>query len=240
MERSDSNFLLNYPISVESFDQKLAQEERELLTSRGICHPQMLRLESCSKLGKLQPLVPEVPKTVAKSFQDDVIIKYFRKLSLQNTDLLEGSWVDRIVWEGSKDVQKEKLIFNLQDDQMLFEILDTKEGRHLRAHAGAMVISHSAKTSTGEAGDLSSQTASIARFNISNDKYYSNRKLSQQQKSHTKKRSFHGIKVVHSLPAMRLQTMKPKLSKYEQYEHTHFFFLFILLSLDECIVYAAQ
>ena len=72
------------------------------------------------KLGKLHPLVPEVPKTVAKYFQDDVIIKYFRKLSLQNTDLLEGSWVDRIVWEGSKDVQKEKLIFNLQDDQMLF------------------------------------------------------------------------------------------------------------------------
>ena len=121
MERSDSNFLLNYPISVESFDQKLAQEERELLTSRGICHPQMLRLESCSKLGKLQPLVPEVPKTVAKSFQDDVIIKYFGKLSLQNTDLLEGSWVDRIVWEGSKDVQKEKLIFNLQDDQIFLK-----------------------------------------------------------------------------------------------------------------------
>lgn len=212
MERSDSNFLLNYPISVESFDQKLAQEEGELLTSRGICHPQMLRLESCSKLDKLQPIVPEVPKTVAISFQDDVIIKYFRKLSLQNTDLLEGSWVDRIVWEDSKDVQKEKLIFNLQDDQMLFEVLDTKEGRHLRAHAGAMVISRSAKTSTVEPGDLSSQTASIARFNISNDKYYSNRKLSQQQKSHTKKRSFHGIKVVHSLPAMRLQTMKPKLS----------------------------
>lgn len=210
MERSDSNFLLTYPISVESFDQKLAWEERELLTSRGICHPQMLRLESCSKLG-MSP-VPEVPKTMAKSFQDDVIIKYFRKLSLQNTDLLEGSWVDRIVWEDSKNVQKEKLIFNLQDDQMLFEVLDTKEGRHLRAHAGAMVITRSAKTSSGEPGDLSNQTASIARFNISNDKYYSNRKLSQQQKSHTKKRSFHGIKVVHSLPAMRLQTMKPKLS----------------------------
>ena len=75
------------------------------------------------------------------------------------------------------------------------------------------MISHSAKTSTGEAGDLSSQTASIARFNISNDKYYSNRKLSQQQKSHTKKRSFHGIKVMHFLPAMRLQTMKSKLNK---------------------------
>lgn len=212
MERSDSNFLLTYPISVEPFDLKLAWDERESLTSRGISHPQMLRLESCSKLGTQQYLVSDVPKTVAKTFEDDIIAKYFRKLSLQNTDLLEGSWVDRIVWEDSKNVQKEKLIFNLQDDQMLFEVLDTKEGRHLRTHAGAMVITRSAKATSGEPGDFSSQTASMARFNISNDKYYSNRKLSQQQKSHTKKRSFHGIKVVHSLPAMRLQTMKPKLS----------------------------
>lgn len=208
----DSNFLLTYPISVEPFDLKLAQDERESLTSRGISHPQMLRLESCSKLRMQQYLVSDVPKTVAKTFEDDIIAKYFRKLSLQNTDLLEGSWVDRIVWEDSKNVQKEKLIFNLQDDQMLFEVLDTKEGRHLRTHAGAMVITRSAKATSGEPGDFSNQTASMARFNISNDKYYSNRKLSQQQKSHTKKRSFHGIKIVHSLPAMRLQTMKPKLS----------------------------
>ncbi|KAH9321851.1 hypothetical protein KI387_016490, partial [Taxus chinensis] len=209
IERNHSNYLLGCPIFVESFDQKASVEDKNSPTSRRVWHPQMLRLELLSKLDKTQDLVAEAQKVGEATFGE--IIKKLKKVSLQNTDLLDGSWVDRIVWEDSKDVPIAKLIFNLQDDQMLFEIVDAKEGRHLRNHAAAMLISPTSKT--GEPGELANQAASIARFNISNDKYYSIRKTSQQQqKSHTKKRAFHGYKIVHSLPAMRLQTMKPKLS----------------------------
>ncbi|GLJ39919.1 hypothetical protein SUGI_0816240 [Cryptomeria japonica] len=51
-----------------------------------------------------------------------------KKLSLQNSDLFDGSWVDKIICEGSEDAPIAKLIFNLQDDQILFEIVDAKEG----------------------------------------------------------------------------------------------------------------
>eukprot|EP01018_Ginkgo_biloba_P005913 Gb_10677 [translate_table: standard] len=211
-ERKHTNNLLSYPISVEPFGQKSPVGKMNVLTSRRIHHPQMLRLESRSKTDRSHYLESDVPKNL-KGIYGDGIIKHLNKLSLQNTDLQEGSWIERILWEHSENVPRAKLILNLQDDQMLFEILDSKEGRHLRAHAAAMVITRSAKNSSGELGDLSGQAASsMARFNISNDRYYSNRKISQQQKSHTKKRVVHGIKVVHSLPAMRLQTMKPKLS----------------------------
>ncbi|GLJ36792.1 hypothetical protein SUGI_0742060 [Cryptomeria japonica] len=63
------------------------------------------------------------------------IIKKLKKNSLQNSDFLDGSWVDKIVWEGGEDDPIAKLIFNLQDDQMFFEIMDAKEGRHLQTHA---------------------------------------------------------------------------------------------------------
>ncbi|XP_057815094.2 transcription initiation factor TFIID subunit 1 [Cryptomeria japonica] len=209
IERSHSNYLLGYPIYVESFDQKSSVEDKRSTSSRRVWHPQMLRLELLSKMDKERDQRTEESKAGEATFGD--IIKKLKKLSLQNSDLLDGSWVDKIVWEGGEDAPIAKLIFNLQDDQMLFEIVDAKEGRHLRTHAAAMFISPSSKT--GETGELANQASSIARFNISNDKYYSIRKTSQQQqKSHTKKRAFHGIKIVHSLPAMRLQTMKPKLS----------------------------
>jgi transcription initiation factor TFIID subunit 1 len=57
------------------------------------------------------------------------------------------------------------------------------------------------------------------QFDISNDKFYSNRKMLQQAKSHTEKCSSMGIKVVHSFPAQKLQSMKPKLSEYEPPHH---------------------
>ncbi|CAA6659835.1 unnamed protein product [Spirodela intermedia] len=139
--------------------------------------------------------------------------KRFRKLTLQNKDFFEGNWLDQIIWDPSEYVPKPKLIFDLQDEQMLFEVLDQKDVEHLRSHAGAMIMNHLSKSSTGYSFDLSSQSgASIGRFNISNDKYYSNRKTSQQSKSHAKKRAVHGLKVLHSVPALKLQTMKPKLS----------------------------
>ncbi|CAI9286801.1 unnamed protein product [Lactuca saligna] len=50
------------------------------------------------------------------------------------------------------------------------------------------------------------------RFNIANVKFYSNRKSSQQLKSHSKKHTSHGVKFLHSIPALKLLTMKAKLS----------------------------
>ncbi|KAG8075144.1 hypothetical protein GUJ93_ZPchr0006g44848 [Zizania palustris] len=140
-------------------------------------------------------------------------LKHLNKLSLLNKELLEGSWLDNIVWDPSDDSPKHKLIFDLKDDRMLFEILDENNGDHLRSHARAMIVSQPMKTSSVENVDHNNQAITLSgRFNISNDKFYSNRKMSQQARSHTKKRASMGLKVVHSVPAQKLQTMKPKLS----------------------------
>ncbi|XP_048549873.1 transcription initiation factor TFIID subunit 1-like [Triticum urartu] len=143
-------------------------------------------------------------------------MKCLSNLSLLNKELLEGSWLDNVIWDPSEDTPKPKLILDLKDDQMLFEILDEKNGDHLRSHARAMIVSRPMKTATVENVGHNNQAITLdAQFNISNDKFYSNRKMSQQAKSHTKKRSSMGIKVVHSVPGQKLQTMKPKLSTNE-------------------------
>ncbi|XP_076909676.1 transcription initiation factor TFIID subunit 1-like [Bidens hawaiensis] len=169
-----------------------------------VYHPQLLRLES-----RL-----ETDEKNCKVESDT--IKRFDKLTLQNKDLLDGSWMERIVWDPQQSVSKPKLLLDLQDEQMLFEVLDNKDGEHLQLHAGAMITTRSAESAGG--GDLSELHGgrggqSGGRFNISNDKFYSSRKSSQQQlKSHSKKRTTHGVKVLHSIPALKLQTMKAKLS----------------------------
>ncbi|XP_062229396.1 transcription initiation factor TFIID subunit 1-like isoform X2 [Phragmites australis] len=143
-------------------------------------------------------------------------IRCLNNLCLLNRELSEGSWLDNIIWDPSVDAPKPKLILDLKDNLMLFEILDEKNVDHLRSHARAMIFSQSMKTSTSTVENFGNQAkTSSGRFNISNDKFYSNRKMSQQAKSHTKKRALMGIKVVHSAPAHKLQTMKPILSNKE-------------------------
>ncbi|TVU48820.1 hypothetical protein EJB05_00098 [Eragrostis curvula] len=138
------------------------------------------------------------------------------KLSLLNRELLEGAWLDTIIWDPSEDAPKAKLILDLRDDQMLFEILDENNVDHLCSHAHAMIVSQSTKTSTSTVENFDNQAKTLSgRFNISNDKFYSNSKMSQQAKSHTKKSVLTGIKVVHSAAAHKLQTMKPILSNKE-------------------------
>ncbi|KAG8094979.1 hypothetical protein GUJ93_ZPchr0012g21591, partial [Zizania palustris] len=140
-------------------------------------------------------------------------MQHLNKLSLLNKELLDGSWLHNIVWDPSEGASKPKLIFDLKDDHMLFEILDEKNGDHLRSHARAMIVSQPMKTSLVENVDHNNQAITLSgRFNISNDKFYSSRKMSQQARSHTKKHASMGLKVVHSVPAQKLQTMKPKLS----------------------------
>lgn len=174
-------------------------------------HPKIRRLDSRFEVDESTDA--KTPKVLDEICSNDTS-KRFRKLTLQNKEFFEGNWLDQVIWDPSNYVPKPKLIFDLQDEQMLFEVLDPKDVGHLRSHAGAMIMNHLSKSSTGYSFDLSSQSGgSIGRFNISNDKYYSNRKTSQQSKSHAKKRAVHGLKVLHSVPALKLQTMKPKLSK---------------------------
>lgn len=121
-----------------------------------------------------------------------------------------------------------QIIFDLNDQQMVFEISDTKEGHAACLHAAAVVLTPQGKEGASDGGEgIISASVSFTRFNISNDKYYTNKKTHQQQKSHAKKRAIHGIKVMHSLPAAKLQSMKPKLSKW----------VFFLLTSPHSLIY---
>ncbi|CAK9163157.1 unnamed protein product [Ilex paraguariensis] len=210
-EKDHSSFLHSCPVSLESFGSRIFSEATDPISSKSIYHPQLLRLES--RLG-MDNHHSDVRKDGATEeiLRSDAI-RRFNYLALQNRDVLEGSWLNNIIWEPRHSISKPKLILDLQDEQMLFEILDNKEYKHLRPHAGAMIISRSTKSSGGDSLELHCPGGpSGGRFNIANDKFYSNRKSSQQLKSHSKKRTSHGLKVLHSIPALKLQTMKPKLS----------------------------
>ncbi|KAK9162481.1 hypothetical protein Syun_003383 [Stephania yunnanensis] len=209
-EKDHRMFLHSHPVVLESFGSRNFSDQSNYPISEK-AHPQLLRLESRVQLDHLNILG-------GKENDDEHIRtldakRSFRKLSSQNMSMLDGSWLEKIIWESNETILSPKLILDLQDEHMLFEILDTKDGRHLCAHAGAMVMTRSVKASAADLLDLPAQgTSSVGRFNISNDKYYSNRKNSQQLKAHSKKRAAHGIKILHSVPALKLQTLKPKLS----------------------------
>jgi hypothetical protein len=92
------------------------------------------------------------------------------------------------------------------------------------------------KTSTVTNFDHNNQAVVLGdQFDISNDKFYSNRKMSQQAKSHTKKRSSMGIKVVHSVPAQKLQSMKSKLSEYETPIPLPYLFKIYIYDFSSCV-----
>lgn len=209
-EKDHGSFLRRCSVLVEPFGSKdiLGLTNHSLSETR--YHPQLLRLES--RLGPPSNLDGREDVTKENHLSD--AIKHFSKLNVVNRDMMEGSWLDRIIWESHQSIPKPKLILDLQDEQMLFEVLDNKEGKHLQLHAGAMFATRSVKSSGGDSTEPNGHGGlSGARFNISNDKFYSNRKVSQQLKSHSKKRAAHGVKVLHSIPALKLQTMRPKLSK---------------------------
>ncbi|CAI9104104.1 OLC1v1002717C1 [Oldenlandia corymbosa var. corymbosa] len=210
-EIDEPSIQFDFCISVEPFGSGSLSDSPELPGSLRTFHPQQLRLESRSS--EDNPSIAEGKNGVSEDNLRNYSRRQFNRVMLQNRDLLEGSWLDNIIWDPDQAISDRKLIFDFQDEQMLFEIQDNKDGKHLRLHAGAMIITRSVKASSG---DLLEQPGhggpSGVRFNISNDKFYSNRKSSQQLKSHVKKRAAHGLKVFHSIPALKLQTMKPKLS----------------------------
>lgn len=205
-------YQLKLPLSVEPFDSRNSAISR-YSQSCEVNYPQRSNgLESLSKrdlLSSTEAMIENRSEEVCKGGS----LGCMNKLSLLNKEFLEGSWLDHILWDADVHIPKPKLILDLQDDQMLFEILDSTVSDHLRSHAGAVVISRSSQSYNEDSLDCHSQgLTSAGRFNISNDKYYSSRKISQQTKSHAKKRTLTSIKVMHSVPALKLQTMKPKLS----------------------------
>lgn len=202
-EEDHGLFCRTRPISVEPFGSRKSPKSYSSCEET-VYHPQLLRLESRVETddGKRDPAV------------ENDTIRRFNKLTLRNKDMLDGSWMERIVWEPHQAISKPKLLLDLQDEQMLFEVLDNKDGEDLQLHSGAMITTRSAESAGGDSLELHGYGGqSAGRFNIANDKFYSNRKSSQQQlKSHSKKRAAHGVKVLHSIPALKLQTMKAKLS----------------------------
>ncbi|XP_059653266.1 transcription initiation factor TFIID subunit 1-like isoform X2 [Cornus florida] len=211
-EKDHGFFLHNCPVLVEPFGSRTHSGLNNLPFLENRFHPQLLRLES--RLEVDHPNHSDVRKDYGgEEIRQSDVIRRRSKLTLQNRDLLEGSWLDKIIWEPHQSIGKPKLILDLQDEQMLFEILDDKDGKNLRLHAGAMIITRSMKSSGGDSLEQHGHGGPYGvQFNISNDEFYSNRKICQQLKSHSKKRAAHGVEILHSIPAVKLQTMKPKLS----------------------------
>ncbi|KAL2348799.1 hypothetical protein Fmac_002799 [Flemingia macrophylla] len=212
LEDKDRNvFMCSSSVSLEPFGSRDSSEAKTNLISRNLFHPQLLRLESRSEADSSSLADGRVAEIYEHNQSGQV--KRFTKVMSQNRDMMEGSWLDNIIWEElDQPTVKPKLIFDLQDDQMHFEVLDSKDGTHLRLHAGAMILTHSLKSNLGDSSELPGHGSQNGWRYVANDKHYSNRKTSQQLKSNSKKRSAHGVKVFHSQPALKLQTMKLKLS----------------------------
>ncbi|XP_057526372.1 transcription initiation factor TFIID subunit 1 isoform X2 [Amaranthus tricolor] len=179
--------------------------------SESMYHPQLLRLESELENDSLNHSDTR-KKNESGEHEELDFMKRFKQLTVQNKELVEGSWVENIIWDLEKPIVKPKLIYDLQDELMVFELLDNKDYEHLQAHAGAMITTRSGKVVPENFEVPGHVMLSVGRFNIANDKYYSNRKTSPQLKSLSKKRTTHNVKVLHSIPASKLQTIKPRLS----------------------------
>ncbi|MED6142970.1 hypothetical protein PIB30_002256 [Stylosanthes scabra] len=209
-EEKNNVFVCSSPLSLEPFGSRDSSDAKTDLLSKSLFHPQLLRLESRSEMDGTGHADGRGGDTSEKNNELGQV-KRFTKLMSQNRDLTEGSWLDNIIWEFDKPSVKPKLIFDLEDDQMHFELLDNKNSSHLRLHAGAMILTRSLKSSSGDS-EQPVQGGQYGWRYVANDKHYSNRKTSQQLKSNSKKRSAHGVKIFHSQPALKLQTMKLKLS----------------------------
>ncbi|XP_019421080.1 PREDICTED: transcription initiation factor TFIID subunit 1-like isoform X2 [Lupinus angustifolius] len=197
---------------LEPFGSRDPLGSKTNLLSESLFHPQLLRLESRSQEDSS---CPEDGRggNISEKHNQIGQVKRFTKIFSQNREMIEGSWLDKVIWEELHEpTVKPKLIFDLQDDQMHFEVLDSKDCKHLRLQAGAIILTRFLKSSSGDSSEIAGHGGQHGWRNVANDKHYSNRKTSQQLKSNSKKHSAHGIKVFHSQPALKLQTMKLKLS----------------------------
>ncbi|GJX04545.1 zinc finger, CCHC-type containing protein [Tanacetum coccineum] len=67
----------------------------------------------------------------------------------KNHGFWDTTLTDRIVWDPQQSIPKPKLLLDLQEEHMLFEVLDNKGGEHLQLHAGAMITTPSADSAGG-------------------------------------------------------------------------------------------
>lgn len=208
--QADNNMLVPYSANLlESFGSRDSQSTNES-TSKNRYHPQLLRLESQWDENHISEN-DEARVENIKRLENDALGR-FSRLVLQEKDLGDEAWLDSVIWDSDKELSRSKLIFDLQDEQMVFEILDNEESKNLQLHAGAMIVSRSLN-SKDESFQESCESNSGWQFNISNDKFYMNGKSSQQLQANTNKSGVHSLRVFHSAPAIKLQTMKNKLSK---------------------------
>lgn len=213
-EKNHNVVLQNTPVLSDPSESKNILEKTDNAIIESKYHPQLLRLESQLDLHGHSGGDDRNDGGTLELFQSDAV-KQFHKLTLQNRDMMEGSWLDNIIWDDAQEVvEKPKLILDLQDEQMLFEILDNQNSKHLQLHAGAMIVTQTVKSSSVDSFEQAGHRyQSDWQFNIANDQFYTNGKISQQLQSNSNKRTSHGIRIHHSAPALKLQTMKLKLSK---------------------------
>lgn len=210
-EKNNDGLLHSSQVLLEPFGSRTGPSSLPFPEKR--YHPQLLRLVSRLEVDDSNDMDGRIEKVADKQLHQSNLVRDLIKVTSQNRDMLEGSWSDRIKWEADTPVGKPKLIFDLQDEQMLFEIMDDKDGKHVRLHAGAMIMTCPVKASNGDSLELPGHGGQSGWRHVSNDRNYSNRKTSQQMKSNSKKRTTQAIKIYHSQPALTLQTMKLKLSK---------------------------
>ncbi|XP_048320422.2 transcription initiation factor TFIID subunit 1 isoform X2 [Ziziphus jujuba] len=209
-EKNHDGLLHSSSVLLEPFGSRTGSSNLPFPEKR--YHPQLLRLLSRQEIDDSNDMDGKIEKASDKQLRLNNVVRDFIKVTSQNRDMLEGSWSDRIKWEADTPVRKPKLIFDLQDEQMLFEVMDDEDGKHVTLHAGAMIMTRPEKASNGESLELPGHGGQSGWRHVSNDKNYSNRKTSQQMKSNSKKRTTQAIKIYHSQPALTLQTMKLKLS----------------------------
>jgi len=207
--QADNNMFVPFSANLlESFGSRGSQSTNES-TNKSRHHPQLLRLESQWDENHLSGNDEAGVKKI-KRLEKDALGR-FSRLVLRERDLGDEAWLDSIIWDSEKELSRSKLIFDLQDEQMVFEIFDNEESKNLQLHAGAMIVSRSSK-SKDETFQEGCESNSGWQFNLSNDKFYMNGKSSQQLQANTNKSSVHSLRVFHSVPAIKLQTMKSKLS----------------------------
>ncbi|XP_062177555.1 transcription initiation factor TFIID subunit 1 isoform X3 [Alnus glutinosa] len=213
-ENDHRHLLCSSPNLLEPMGSRNSSGHTGLPFSSRSYHPQLLRLES-----RLEVDIPNNAdgrkENAGQELHQSDDLQRFRKLTSQYRDMLEESWLDKIIWETDGPIEKPKLILDLQDEQMLFEIFDCKDDKHVGLHAGAMIITRSIKSRNGDSCEQPGHGGQSGWRYVANDKHYSNRKTSQKIKSNSEKRMTRGVKVFHSQPALMLQTMKLKLSNKE-------------------------
>ncbi|VVA94016.1 unnamed protein product [Arabis nemorensis] len=207
--QADKNMLVPLFVnSLESFGSRVSHSTNES-TKKSRYHPQLLRLESKWDEDHLSEYDDAGGENL-KRLQSDAP-GGFSRLALQERNMWDEAWIDSIIWDSGKKLSRSKQILDLQDGQVVFRILDNEDSKSHQRHAGSMVVNWSSKSKDGNFHE-GCESNYGCQFNISNDKFYMNGKSSHQLQANANKSGVHSLRVLHSAPAIKLQTMKIKLS----------------------------